>query len=109
TNMGRHVVGTLVAMAKERIVIRHQAREEPVEVATNIGIGILLNHDTRRGVPNEERQETCLEARLVDPIEHRSRDLEQAASAAFERQGSGELAEWRHRIRHPDTCYFRPG
>src|SRR6476661_2844166 len=47
-NVSSHVIGTFVAMAEERIAIGHETREETLEVAAHVGIGILLDDESRR-------------------------------------------------------------
>lgn len=36
----RHVVGAFVAMTKQRIAIRHEPREEPIQVAAHVRVGV---------------------------------------------------------------------
>ena len=51
-----HVVGTFVGVAVEPIVLGRDAAEEIIEIANDIGIGVLLDRQRRRSVLDEERQ-----------------------------------------------------
>lgn len=42
-DMRRHVIVALDGVGEECIPVWHQAREEPLEVATDVGVGVLLN------------------------------------------------------------------
>ncbi len=57
TNVRGHVVGTLVAVAKEWIAVVHQTGEEAIEILAHFGIRILLHDKARGRMTNEKRQD----------------------------------------------------
>ena len=65
--MGRHVVGTL-----DVVPVGMLARRQPIErigqVAQHIGIGILLNGQRGRGVPDEQRQQAVCGPDSPEPL-----------------------------------------
>ena len=61
----RHVVRTFGRVPVARVVFRRQALEEIRQIEHHVGIGILLNHQRRRSVLDEDRQQ----ARLELPVE----------------------------------------
>ena len=62
-----HVVGTFVGVAVEPIVLGRDAAEEIIEIANDIGIGVLLDRQRRRSVLDEERQKTRGNVLLAQP------------------------------------------
>src|SRR6476646_5112231 len=60
-HVGRHVVGAFVAMAKERVAVGNEAREEAVEIGANVRVGVLLDHKAGRGVADEQREQSGAE------------------------------------------------
>ena len=39
--MRRHVVVALHGVDEQRVAVRHQAREEPLEIPPHVGVGVL--------------------------------------------------------------------
>src|SRR6187399_3206990 len=76
----RHVVESLVAMAKDRIAVRDEAGEEAIEIGAHLGRRVLLDQQARRRVADEERHQAALRAEFDDPRGDRLGDLEQAAA-----------------------------
>jgi hypothetical protein len=62
SDMRGHIVRPFIAMPVQRIAIDDQPREESIEIAANIGVGVLLNHQARGRVANEQRQQTFLDS-----------------------------------------------
>ena len=59
--MGRHVVGALGVVGEDAIAVRYQPREEALEIALHRGVGVLLHHQARRGVPHEQGAKPLVE------------------------------------------------
>jgi len=59
-DMGRHIVGALVGMSQIGHLGVGRGRHEPVkklgQVSLYLGIGVLLDEERTRGVPDEKRQ-----------------------------------------------------
>src|SRR5258707_509270 len=62
-----HVVGTFSRMPIQVRVFRDKAREEIGQVGNHVRIGVLLNHQRRRSVLAENRQQTGFRLLAVKP------------------------------------------
>ena len=63
SHMRRHVIVAFDRMDKQWITIGNQAREEGFEVAPHIRVGVLLNHERRGCVLEQQCAETGLDSR----------------------------------------------
>jgi hypothetical protein len=97
-DVGRHVIGALVAMLEERVAIGYKAGEETLEISAHVGIDILLHDEARGRVAKKKRQQTAFHAGLGCPIGDWTSDLDQAATGGVEAQRSVGLAKHRQRI-----------
>ena len=61
-----HVVGSFDGVGEERVVRRHQPLEPGVEVAARGRVGVLLDGEAGRRVPDEERAQPLVGAALPD-------------------------------------------
>src|SRR5947208_1785265 len=57
-------VGDTAGLLKQRIAIRSQTREEPLQIPPHLRIGVLLNQKRRRCVLKMERGQAGLQTRL---------------------------------------------
>ena len=69
----RHVVGPLFDVAKQRVAIRHEAREEALEVAQHLRVRVLLDQQAGRRVGDEHGDEARPNAALGVQLEHAPR------------------------------------
>ena len=53
-NVRRHVIGAFGGVRVVRCVFRGKKSEGPLQVVASGGVGVLLNHETRRGVTDED-------------------------------------------------------
>lgn len=58
TNVRRHVIDAFGAVLEQRVAIGHEAREESLQIAHDLGVGILLNQQTRGRVPDKDSQQS---------------------------------------------------
>lgn len=56
TNVRRHVIDAFRAVLEHRITVGYHAREEPLQIANNLGIGVLLNQKARGRMPDKHGQ-----------------------------------------------------
>ena len=77
--MCRHVILTLRRVHKERVAIRRQSREETLQIAAHIRVGILLNQQRGRCMFDMQREQTVLRAILRNPPGYLVGDFVQAA------------------------------
>ena len=92
-HMGRHVVGTFVAISEQRIPIGRQPREEPVEIATDIGVIVFLHEQAGQRMAGEQPNLPAAEAACCQSIGNGPRDFHQAAAAGVEFERGAELAK----------------
>lgn len=60
--VGGHVVGPLAVVSKQRVAVRYQACQEPLDVAMHVRIGVLGNQQGAAGVMAEHVQHAHLHA-----------------------------------------------
>ena len=84
--MPRHVVRTLDRVPVTRIIFRSDSLKVIRQIQHNIRIGVLLNHQRRRGVLDENRQQSSLNASRGHPLRNlASKRIESlAASSDFQ-------------------------
>lgn len=58
--MGRHVITSLYCVDKVGLIFRNKPVEKGFKIASDSRIGILVDHQTSRGVFNEYMQQTFL-------------------------------------------------
>ena len=56
TNVRRHVIDAFRAMFEQWIAIGHQTRKEPLQIAHNLRVSVLLNEKARGRVPEKYSQ-----------------------------------------------------
>ena len=60
-----HVVVAFAGVLEQRIPIRSEAGEESLQVATDLGVSIFLDEQRGGGVPQVQRGDASLQARLT--------------------------------------------
>ena len=63
----RHVVRALAGVDKQRIAVGHEALEEPFEIGAHVRIGVFLDEQRGRRVPQVQRDEAMLETAFGNP------------------------------------------
>jgi len=99
--MRGHVVGAFVIMGVERPILRRDAGEPGLQIASRSVGCILLNEQRCGRVTAEEGQQASLDILLVEPAGDVRRDLEQALSGSRDGNGRGALAK------HPSALMAR--
>jgi len=79
--VGRHVVRTLGGMAEDRVPFGNEASEEPLEVALDLRVGVLLDDERRRRVADMEGQEARPDSGRSRPRFDLVGDLDEARAA----------------------------
>ena len=77
-----HVVLTFASVSEQRITVRRQACKKLFKVAAHFGIGVFLNQQRRRGVPDLQSQQTVFEPGLTNPRGDFASELVETAAAA---------------------------
>src|SRR5262249_14057213 len=75
------VVGTFRRWRVGRVVLGQEALEPGLEIALRRGIGVLLDHEARGGVPHEDGAEALVELGAGHERLHLARDLVQTLAA----------------------------
>src|SRR5689334_17157734 len=88
----RHVVVAFLAMTEQRIAVRHEPREEALEVGAHFRVRVLLHEEACRRVAKEQREDTGAHLAGTQPVENWPRDLDEPAAAGLEREHGGGLA-----------------
>jgi hypothetical protein len=60
-----HVVRAFEGMSEQRIAVGHEALEKAFEIGAHVRVGVLLNEQRGRRVPQVQRDQTILKTTLV--------------------------------------------
>ena len=66
-DMRGHVIRALAGVGKQRIAVRHETLEKAFEIPAHVRVGVLLDEQRSRGVPQVQRHEAMLEPILGKP------------------------------------------
>jgi hypothetical protein len=88
----RHVVRAFCGVDEQGVAVRHQPFEETFHVNQHFRIVILVDHQAGGGVLDVEREHACLQSALVGPVEHRWRDVVDAAAFGLDTDVMGDLS-----------------
>ena len=80
-NMCRHIIGAFNGVNEQAVAIRNEAREKGFQVASHIRIGIFLDEQGSRGVPEVKRDETVLDVVVRKPFGNFTRNFVKPTSA----------------------------
>jgi hypothetical protein len=75
--VGGHVVVAFGHVREEGVAVGHQPAEERLQIALHGGIGVLLDEEAGRGVPDEDRAQALADPRRAHDAPHPARDLVQ--------------------------------
>ena len=84
--MRGHIVVTLRHVDEQWIAVRHEPFEERLQIAAHVRVGVFLNQQRGRRVPQEQCQQAVLEFILFHPLLHFARELAKSAPARGDRQ-----------------------
>ena len=87
--MGGHVVGTLHGVVIVGLILSHEAVHDLAEIGAHIGVGILVDAESTRGVLHEEVEQACLWQRVGEMFQHLASN--EVASSALGREAEGDL------------------
>ena len=76
--MRGHVVGAFGRMPVEPVVLRNDPSKERIEVHEHVRIRILLDHERRRRMADEQRQKAVADLAFRDPGRNLVRDVDQS-------------------------------
>jgi hypothetical protein len=96
-DVGRHVVVAFICVPIPASLLRREAVKKSLEIGANIGCGVLLNKQSGRGVPNKQRQKSCLQRARLEPIGDIARNLDESTAASRKRKNINELAHFKAR------------
>ena len=74
-DVGGHIVRALERVGIKRIVPRRDAVEKVFQIGQNVGIGVFLNGQSGRSVPDEHGQQPRLNAGVLNAPVDRRRDV----------------------------------
>ena len=80
--MSRHVVRPLGGMLVERVILRYQSIEPPLQIPPRRGIGVLLDEQRSGSVLNEHLAHPRPDRRPPDYLVHGGGDLVETTSTA---------------------------
>ena len=86
--MRRHIVRPLVGVAEIWLVFRNQPVEVGLEVCARGGIGIFIDTETRRGVPEKDITKTAVDRTLANYRRNLRGNFMQPATARSQRKYS---------------------
>lgn len=87
-----HVVWTLSGVNEEGIPVGNEAREERIEVALNVGVGILVDDQRGARMVHEHRTEALGDVCCGDGVLDALCDLDSAAPSRVDGKGIGTHA-----------------
>jgi uncharacterized protein (DUF952 family) len=93
-HVGGHIVHPFDGVGENRVAIRHQPLEEPLEIATHVRIGILLHEERCRRVLQVQCADAGLDPREVDLILHLRRDVVEPAPPGLNDEASHVLSHF---------------
>jgi hypothetical protein len=88
-NVRGHIVIAFGGVNEEWVAVLHQAGEISLEVATDVGVGVLLDQQRGGSVPEVQRDQAAFEIIFPRPFGDFVREFVQAAPAG----GDGDFAE----------------
>ena len=79
-------------MRVEGIILGYEPREPALEIPPGARVGILLDHQTRRGVLDQKRAQAFLDAGMLDDFDERFRQIEEPLASRLESDALDQAA-----------------
>lgn len=86
TDMGWHIVCAFARVDEQRIAVGHESFEKVLQIRADIGIGVFLDQQRRRGVLEMQRDQSVLKSFPSDPRVDFLGELVQTAASRREGQ-----------------------
>ena len=80
-------------MDKQRVAVGYEALEKAFEIGAHVRVGVLLDEQRSRRVPQVQRDQAVLETTLSDPSRDLIGEVIKPATARGERQFMESLVE----------------